>query len=185
MGKLYVVRHGETNFNVQGRYAGSTDVDLNEMGKNQARIMAASFKDKPIDIIITSSMKRALTTTNIIREYLVKPIVVLDEFVERKLGVYEGLTRDEVSKKFPKLWNENVLKQFDNTLHKGESVKQVRERVQKGLSYIKNNYRNQNVLLVTHGYISREIFGYFNKVSEDEFDKYILNNCQVAEYYLY
>lgn len=74
MGKLYVVRHGEINFNVQGRYAGSTDVDLNEMGKNQAKI---------------------------IREHLIKPIVVLDEFVERNLGVYEGLTRDEVSKKFP------------------------------------------------------------------------------------
>lgn len=182
MGKLYVVRHGETDFNVQGRYAGSTDVDINEMGKNQAEIMATSFKDKQIDIIITSSMKRALTTASIIKEYLVKPIVVSNKFVERNLGVYEGLTRDEVSKKFPKLWNENVLKQFDNTFHKGESVRQVRERVQNGLSYIKNDHRNQNIILVTHGYISREIFGYFYNVSEEEFNKYILNNCQVAEY---
>jgi len=60
MGKLYVVRHGETDFNVQGRYAGSTDVDLNEMGKNQAEIMATSFKDKQIDIIITRGLASKL-----------------------------------------------------------------------------------------------------------------------------
>lgn len=182
MSKLYVVRHGETDFNVQGRYAGSTDVELNETGVTQARITAENLKQYSIDIIITSPLKRAMKTAEIIKECIRKPIVVIDDFAERSVGVYEGLTRDEAMNKYPDLWNQNVLRQFDCTLHEGESVKQVRNRVQKALCSIKDNYKGKNIVLVTHGYVSREIYGYFNEVTEEEFHKYALKNCQVAEY---
>jgi probable phosphoglycerate mutase len=184
MGKLYVVRHGETDQNVKGIYTGSIDIDLNERGEEQARRAAEGFKDKPVDIIISSTMKRALKTATIISLCIDKPILKLGEFVERNVGVYEGLTRDEVKQTYPELWNGNVLYQFDGTLHRGESIRQVRERVHRGLQYIIDNYRNKNIILVTHGYISREIYAYFNKVTEDEFRKYAMDNCQIAEYEL-
>ena len=182
MGKLFVVRHGETDFNVQGRYAGSTDVELNDSGVFQAKVIAENINAHQVDIIISSTLKRAHQTALIIQENICKPLVLMDEFVERAVGVYEGLTRDEVRQKYPELWSQNVLGQFDCTLHNGESMKQVRERVHRGLQHIKDAYGNQVVVLVTHGYVSREIYGHFNKVSEEEFSKYALGNCQIAEY---
>jgi probable phosphoglycerate mutase len=182
MGKLYIVRHGETDFNVQGRYAGSTDVELNDNGLQQAKLLAENLSEHLIDIIISSTLKRAHKTALIIQGHLHKPLVLLDEFVERSVGVYEGMTRDEVREKYPELWNQNVIGQFDCTLHEGESMRQVRERVHKGLQRIKHICGNRNVVLVTHGYVSREIYGYFNNVSAEEFSKYALGNCQVTEY---
>lgn len=182
MGKLFVVRHGETDFNVQRRYAGSTDIEINDNGIDQAKVVAEALKAYPIDIIISSPLKRAHKTAMIIQKHINKPLVLQDEFVERFVGIYEGLTQLEASQQYPELWNQNVLREFDCTLHEGESVKQVRERVHRGLKHIGDKYGNHNVVLVTHGYVSREIYGYYNNVTEDEFNAYSLGNCQVAEY---
>jgi probable phosphoglycerate mutase len=182
MGKLFVVRHGETDFNVQGRYAGSTDIELNDNGVCQAKVIAKNLNLHQLDIIIASPLKRAHKTALIIQENIKKPLVLLDEFVERSVGVYEGLTRDEVRQNYPELWNQNVLSKFDCTLHQGESMRQVRERVNRGLQQIRDTYGNSSVVLVTHGYVSREIYRYFNNVPDEEFNKYSLGNCQVAEY---
>lgn len=184
MGKLFVVRHGETDFNVQGRYAGSTDVELNDNGIQQARTLAESLKGYSIDTIIASPLKRAHRTAIMIQEYLDKPLVLREEFVERAVGVYEGLTHDEMRERYPGLWNQKALGQFDCTLHQGESMRQVRDRVRRGLLHIKDLYANQSVILVTHGYVSREIYAQFNNVSAEEFWKYSLGNCQIAEYRL-
>jgi probable phosphoglycerate mutase len=182
MGKLYVVRHGETDFNVQGRYAGSTDVELNDNGIQQAKTIAESLKTLSIDVIIASPLRRAHKTATIIQDQLQKPLILHEEFVERAVGIYEGLTRDEMRERYPDLWNQNVLGQFDCTIHQGESMRQVRERVRKGLLHIKNTYADQNVVLVIHGYVSREVYAQFNNVTAEEFGKYSLGNCQVAEY---
>lgn len=181
MGELFVVRHGETDYNIQGRYAGSADVELNDNGIQQARALAESLKELPIDVIIASPLKRAHRTAMTIKEHIDKPLVLREEFVERAVGVYEGLTRDEMRERCPELWNQKALGQFDSTHHQGESMRQVRERVRRGLLHIKDTYAGQNVILVTHGYTSREIFAQFNNPSAEEFWKYSLGNCQVAE----
>lgn len=182
MNKLYVLRHGETEFNKQNRYAGTTDVKLNENGINQARNIAKSLQKISIDIIISSSKKRALKTAQIINEYMDKHIEVSDYFVERNIGVFEGLTRQEVENKYPRLWNRNILHEKDSTEHEGESVNQVKHRVKKGLKIILEKHRGKNILLVTHGYVSRIIYGLMNDVSDDVLNQYLLGNCEVEEY---
>ena len=66
MGRLIVVRHGETAYNAEGRYTGRTDIGLNEEGCMQAKILAEKLKTVPIDIIISSTLKRARETAIII-----------------------------------------------------------------------------------------------------------------------
>lgn len=182
MRKLYVVRHGETDFNIQNRYAGSTDVELNENGINQAKSLAQSIENFPIDIIISSSKKRAFKTAQIIKRHINKTLILSDDFIERNIGVYEGLTREEAKSRYPKLWSRNVLHELDNTQHEGESVNQVKQRVQNGLNDISNDYKDQNILLVTHGYVSRIIHGLLNDISDEELRKFLLGNCEVIKY---
>ena len=177
MSRLYVVRHGETEFNKQNRYAGTIDI-----GKKQARNFAKVIEKLPIDIIISSSKKRALETAEIIREYIKKPIIKFDEFIERNIGVYEGLTREEAESKYPDLWDRNVLYTLDNTEHGGESLNQVINRTSKALNDILIKYINQNILLVTHGYVSRIIYELLNSCSYDETKEYLLDNCEMVEY---
>ncbi|MPM26541.1 2,3-bisphosphoglycerate-dependent phosphoglycerate mutase [bioreactor metagenome] len=176
MGKLIVVRHGETAFNVEGRYTGRVDVSLNIKGLEQARVTAAKLKDMSIDIIISSTLKRAKETAEIISRELQVPVIEMEEFVEKYVGVYEGLTREEAKTKYPQMWEANAPEG-------AETLEEVKERVYKGLNTIQCKYlHNKNVLLVTHGYVSKVINRYFDNSTNEEFAKYVLRNCDYHEY---
>lgn len=179
MGKLIIVRHGETDFNVEGRYTGRVDVSLNTKGLEQARITAAKLKDMSIDIIISSTLKRAKETAEIISKELQIPVIEMEELIEKYVGVYEGLTREEAKAKYPHMWEANAPEG-------AETLEEVKERVYKALSIIQWKYlHNKNVLLVTHGYVSKVINRYFDNTTDEEFAKYVLRNCDYHEYSMY
>ncbi len=182
--KLYVVRHGETDFNVQNRYAGKMDISLNEKGRLQAVEISQKIADLPIDIIISSTKKRALQTAEIINEGLNKPLITSELLIERDLGKFEGLTRDDVKLIYPALWETKALHKLKNREHKGESVEDVIKRAQLIVSELKENYQEQTILLVTHGYISRMINMVIKNLSHEQANKFLLNNCELAEYNL-
>ncbi len=182
MRKLYIARHGETDYNVQNRYAGTIDVPLNQKGIEQSKKLAKTLTKYPIDIIVSSSKKRAIETAEIIEKYLGKPLVKKDAFVERNLGIYEGLTRNEAREKYPDLWARNVLHEKNNAEHGGESVGEVIKRVKKALEEALLEYEGQTILIITHGYVSRMLHGLFLGISEEENNDFLLSNCQVAEY---
>jgi broad specificity phosphatase PhoE len=178
MANLIVVRHGETNYNLEGRYCGSTDIDLNEKGYEQAKILAQKLKNMSIGIIISSTMKRAKETARVIGSELQIPIIEMDELVERCIGVYEGLTREEAKNKYPLMWERNAPEG-------AEALELVEERVHQALKAIRNKYlENQNILIITHGYVTKVIYKYFSNSSKEDFQKYALKNCEYEEYSL-
>ena len=105
MRKLYLVRHGETAWNREGRFQGHTDVELNDVGREQARALADKLRAREIDAIACSDLLRAKQTASILAEELNAPIACVDkELRERGYGCFEGLTRTECGAKFPELW---------------------------------------------------------------------------------
>jgi len=176
MGRLIVVRHGETAYNAEGRYTGRTDIGLNEEGCKQAKMLAEKLKNIPIDIIISSTLKRARETAKVINEELQLPVIEMEELIERGVGVYEGLTREEAKNRYPEMW-------ANNTPEGREPGNLVDERVYKALNTIRFDYlKDKNVLIVTHGYVTKVINKYFNNSSEADFLKYALKNCEYEEY---
>ena len=176
MGKLIVVRHGETNYNAEGRYAGRIDIGLNEKGHEQAKALAKELKNTSIDIIISSTLKRATETAAIIGDELQLPVIEMSELVEKGVGVYEGLTREEAKKKYPVMWERNAPEG-------AETVEEVENRVYNALNTIRYDYlNNKNVLIVAHGYVTKVISKYFNNSSQEAFSKYVLKNCEYDEY---
>ncbi|HUS29085.1 MAG TPA: histidine phosphatase family protein [Kofleriaceae bacterium] len=105
MPRLYLARHGETEWNAIGRLQGHTDVPLNERGRQQARELAAAVRTLGIGSVITSDLARARETGAIIAGELGlgEPRVVA-ELRERRIGVFEGLTRDECMVRYPEAW---------------------------------------------------------------------------------
>ncbi len=181
VGELLVVRHGETESNVLGRYCGSQDVPLNETGILQAEAAVDLIRGRGVDVIICSPLVRARQTAEILVP-ADSEISIWDEFRERCMGVYEGLTRDQIQAQYPELWQQDALRQLDSAPPGAETMREVRERVETGLRRIISTYPEQTVLLVTHGYVSREIHRFFNRLSDEEMHAYSLGNCAIATY---
>ena len=182
MGKLYVVRHGEIDFNIQGRYAGSVDVELNKKGLRQTRDITDKVSKLNIDIIITSPLQRCRQMTDMIYEIINVPVVIMEEFRERDVGVYEGLTREEAKSKYPNLWAKNITRIYDDAPPGGETIKAVENRVFVGLEKIKEKYEGKNILIVTHAFVGKIIHKFFHKMTEEQFFEYKLENTKVVEY---
>ncbi|MFC1727375.1 histidine phosphatase family protein [Patescibacteria group bacterium] len=182
MTKVYVVRHGKTDFNEQGRYMGSTDLSLNTDGKRQAEKLAKLVDRLGIEVVVVSPLKRALETAEIIKPLGQKMIIDLS-FIERSVGVYEGLTRNEAEKKYPDLWKKNITRIFDDAPTNGETILEVQKRVFKGLDKIKKIYQGKNVLIVTHAFVAKVINRYFNpNISNQDFFDFVLQTAEIKEY---
>jgi broad specificity phosphatase PhoE len=149
--RIILVRHGETEWNIQQRYQGHTDIELNQTGINQAKKLARELNSEKIDAIYSSDLNRAVQTATIIADGRKLPIHKLRDLRECSFGIWEGKTFKEMEEKFP----EEVAR------IKGDPVKQIRSggesrdqlciRVEKAVQQIIDKHPNQTVLIVAHG----------------------------------
>ncbi|MDR2657818.1 MAG: histidine phosphatase family protein, partial [Oscillospiraceae bacterium] len=150
---LYVARHGETEFNRQHRFTGSIDAPLSETGLQQADELVRQLKSDGVhlDVIVSSPMRRALATAEAVANAYGLPIETADEFVERNMGVYEGLTPEECKKRWPDLFDRSLTCEWDDAPDGGETLRQLDERVSRGLERVMTDHSGQDVLIVCHG----------------------------------
>ena len=181
--KLYVIRHGQTDWNVVGKCQGRTDIELNKTGIEQAQKAKEQIKDYNIDLIIYSPLKRTKKTANIINESTNCQIMSDERVIEREFGDIEGTTRKE--------WNDivkNDIKIINNynlnyNEHNIEPVKNLCKRVWNLLDEIQEIHKDKNVLIVTHGGTCRAINAYFNGIQEDgTVVSAEMDNCEIREY---
>ncbi len=180
--KLYIVRHGETEFNLQNRYAGSTDIPLNDRGVQQAMQLSLDLKGIHFDNIVSSPMLRARQTADIINHGRNLPLKIIDGFSEINMGVYEGLTREEARLRHPQTWERLSARGIDDAPEGGETIRQCNERVMAALSELIREAEGKAVLLVCHGFVSRLINRHFNGLDYLSMHSFSLKNCEVAKY---
>lgn len=178
--RLLLTRHGQTDWNVLGKIQGITDIELNEIGIKQAKNARNKLLDYDIDVIISSPLKRAKKTAEIIGKGRNIPIILDNGLKERAFGEFEGKTREEFD--INEIWNYKLNKQYE----KAESVGQLFNRVNTFLGKLRKTYPDKTVLLVTHGGICVPIRAYFEGIPEDiELLKDLgIGNCEVKEYEL-
>ncbi len=97
---FYFLRHGQTAWNVEGRFQGHTDIPLNELGLAQAHDAAKILVRCPVDLVVASPLIRARRTAEIVSDQLGRPLLFDDELKERHFGAFEGLIVNEVKAKF-------------------------------------------------------------------------------------
>lgn len=148
---ICLVRHGETDWNVMGKIQGRTDIPLNAKGILQAKECGEFLKGTNWDVIISSPLKRAKQTAEIINTYLHIPLEEMDEFVERHFGKAEGMTLEERMTAYPD-------KQYPNQ----EEILSVEKRVKIGINKIHEKYKDGKVLLVAHGAVINTILSLFS-----------------------
>lgn len=184
---LTAVRHGETPYNVERRFTGSSDVPLTEKGRQQARDLSALLSNREFDLIVSSHKIRAMQTAEIIRKkHPNTPFLVMEEFSERNLGVYEGLTHKEAEEKYPELWKkeEHCICLPHDAPYGGETVRQFEARIRAGLDRLRTDYKNKRVLIVCHGF-TIHIFHYMEAgIPYNHSLKIEVGNCAAMDFHL-
>ena len=106
MAKLYLVRHGETDYNNSLRFQGQIDIPLNQKGIEQAEKVAGFLKDIPLQAIYSSSLKRARTTAEIIGRVKGIEPQITDALREMSFGIWENMNSSDIQKKYAKEWKD-------------------------------------------------------------------------------
>lgn len=150
--RLFLSRHGRTHWNALGRFQGRTDVPLDDVGREQARLFAEHMRGR-VDAIVASDLLRASESAHIIAETLHVPLLALDaDLRERGYGIFEGLTRAECEQQHPELWSQ---KRRDRNVEPpgGEPRAEVIARMQRGLSRAVSLLRGryEKGLIIGHG----------------------------------
>jgi probable phosphoglycerate mutase len=155
---LLLVRHGETDWNAEGRLQGHTDRPLNDFGRRQAKELAERLAGEGADAIYASDLVRARDTAEIIGARLGLPVVIDADLREKNWGSWEGLTGDE-----------RVHVEFV-----GESTEEHRKRVLRAVHRIAERHPGRRVVVVTHGGSLRRIQAALNGVADP-----VIDNCAV------
>lgn len=177
--RLFVVRHGRTDWNDLKKVQGVADIELNETGKSQAKEVGKKLENENIDLIICSPLKRTRQTASIINEGKNIDIICDDRIKERDFGEFEGLHRNEFD--YLGYWTYSKNYKYE----KAENIQKFFKRIFEFLDDIKEKYKDKTVLLVIHGGVSVAINSYFEGLpKENEPTKNALKNCQVKEFKL-
>ena len=176
--KLYVVRHGETSWNLEHRVQGVTDIPLTDNGREKAKELIPLVKGLNLDIVIASPLDRTIETAKIITngDY---PINTDDRLKERDWGLNEGALIDEVDK-----WDcWDVI--LNTSVQNIEPIQDFMDRVSNFIEEIKVKYNDKNVLIVTHSAVSRVIHYLLEEIPEDgDLSKIDIPNLRIIEYNL-
>ena len=186
--EIFITRHGQTKWNALGKIQGQTDIELNDIGRGQAEETSELLKDEKIDLIITSPLKRAKETAEIINSKFNVEIIEDKRLMERGFGECEGMTKDEraklkaVTPEVENIWNYNT----NVNVYNMETMKDFCFRVYDFLDDLIKKYKDKNILLVAHGGVSVPIKFYFSRKPLEEFiDRDSikgLQNCEVIKF---
>lgn len=161
MGRMFLVRHGETIWNNELRYQGHTDVPLNAAGREQATKLADRLKGEKIDYFYASDLSRAMETAQIIAKPHGKTVTGVELLRETRFGVWEGLKFTEIQEKYPTIWNQWKVDPRGTLIPEGEYLDEVAVRVMQGIKQIITRHPDDSVLVVAHGGTIRLILAEF------------------------
>lgn len=153
MTELWLVRHGQTDWNLTGRWQGqaSDAPGLNETGRNQAQIASEKVKGLEIAAIYSSDLLRARQTAEVISIPLGIPVILEPRLREIDLGKWEGMFSEDIEAQYPKELAERARDPFHTPAPDGEAPFEVTERVLEAVKEIVNRHLNELVVIVAHG----------------------------------
>ncbi|MBF0571049.1 MAG: histidine phosphatase family protein [Candidatus Omnitrophica bacterium] len=149
MTKIFLLRHGQTDFSLERKYCGSLDVDLNDEGRKQALKIARYFQGAHFDAVYSSDLQRAFETAAIAFEN--EKIVKQNCFREMDFGVLEGLKYEEAMKNYSQIYEAWIHAPWDVKIPNGEAFIDFCHRVMDGLSSLLSHHRGQSIAVVSHG----------------------------------
>lgn len=148
--RLYLIRHGQSAGNAEGRFGGHGPTPLSELGKRQAENTAKLLATEGINAIYSSDLHRAVETAEALAKKLDLKVHRSDAFRERHVGVLEGLTFDESRQQHPNDYYALVNRSVDHVISGGESYRHLLRRITTKLHNVLREHRGERIAIYSH-----------------------------------
>lgn len=158
---IHLVRHGETEWNLERRVQGQTESYLSARGREQARHIGEQLQAFPFEQAYSSSSIRAVDTARLILEYNPVPLSTRDDLREIHLGCWEGRLHDELKEEFPEEHESYWEDPSRFYLEGAETFHQLQERAVSAIEDIAEKHAGQSVLVVSHGLFIKTVLSYY------------------------
>lgn len=181
--KLFLIRHGQTDWNLKGKIQGSYDTELNETGIAQAEELSSKVIEQNYKFfkIYSSCQKRALKTAQVLSYHTNVSYEIIKGIEEINLGEWEGLSWAEVKKKFPAEYEEWYNNRRYTKPPKGESYEDMLKRVLEAIhNIIKKG--SEDVAVVTHSAVIMCLQCYITNTPFSEMTKFKVDNSAITEF---
>lgn len=172
---LYLVRHGETDWNKWQKVQGHSDIPLNETGLIQAKRIAKRLAELPIEAIVSSDLRRAKQTAEEIQKYhsKVRELTVYPEFRERNYGEWEGKHIKDIMKEYTEFKEGQEV----GGLFGIETIQAMKKRAMKRLETLSKEYDDHHVAVVSHGGLINAILHQLSAGEVGTGKTKLLNTC--------
>ncbi len=180
MSRLLLVRHGETEFNSTRRFAGYSDVAMSAEGYRQIERLRDRLANEKIDAIYSSDLKRALVTAEVISSGHKVNIVTCPELREINYGDAEGLTFDEIGRRYPELAEAITSFSLEINFPGGESFNEFIARTSKFLDRLNKHTEEQTILVVSHSGPLRALVCHLLGIDQGHWRQFRCNNASLS-----
>ncbi len=183
MNRLWLARHAQTEWNIQGRMQGHQDSPLTELGKQQAKALSEALKNHSFHAIYTSTAGRALATAAYVQAYHPNaPLIATEDLREIHLGPWEGMTKTEIAARWPKevelFWHQPA--EFQR-IHGGEDYRMLYERLGRWWADFHKSSRSGDWLVISHGVTLQVLFLLLEGANLTELHREnILHQCSLS-----
>lgn len=179
MTEIILIRHGETEWNLCGRWQGHADSALSSRGIAQAEALSERMAKEEVDHVYASDLERAQHTARLAGREVKWPLKLMPELRERDLGVLEGLTTDEMLIECPDVYRSFREGGPEYQPPGGESFKQFYDRCTSALENLACLHPGKKIVAVTHGGVLGAIFRYVLRIPLDADRNFVLLNCSL------
>ncbi|WP_313370539.1 histidine phosphatase family protein [Sedimentibacter sp.] len=174
---IYLVRHGESEANIQNRFSGITDVELSAKGRKQAAIAGNNVKPYKIDYAYSSPLKRANDTAKIICDVNnidVNEIIIENSLIEVNFGLFENMTWDEIRENHREESENWISYKHRYKFPEGESYDDIVNRISSFVDKVPDSS-----LIVTHFGVIQSILLYLDIADDNNLWDYMIKNCDI------
>lgn len=179
--RLYIIRHGETDWNRENRTQGcGNDMPLNDRGVIQAVKLGNRFRNLPVDAIYSSDLKRAVKTAEEISKTTSADIITTEKLREMSFGCWEGLTSGEIRSKYGSIYEVWRDKPSDALIPGAERLMDIQKRAMSAVHEILSGYHGKNIVVVTHGVTAKVLIVSMLGIDISMYNRIILNNTSVS-----
>ncbi|MDD4876063.1 MAG: histidine phosphatase family protein [Dehalococcoidales bacterium] len=181
MARLFLVRHGITEFNSSRRFMGYSDIDLSVSGFKQAERLCGRLAGEKFDAVYSSDLKRALSTAEIITSDNNVDIIECSELREMNYGYLEGLKFEEINQRYPEVAKSISGFNFRTMVFPGgESFMEFIERTRKFLDRLKKYKSSQTILVVSHNGALRVLICCLLKLDFEYWRQFRIDNASLS-----
>lgn len=178
--RLYLIRHGETAWNRERRYQGTTNIELAPEGHAQAKRLGKRFLNLPLDHIYASPLDRAMDTAKAVQSTKNVPLEPMEAFTEINFGKWEGHTVKELIDLYGQSYIDFEKNPFAHEVPGEGSFHNAKDRSVAGVKEIVAKHKNQSVAVVSHGGLLRVLLVGLLNLNEEMYHKTWLNNTSIT-----